>query len=131
MSEDKKTCTFTPDSQFADFAAEVFTLLSDATRVRIILALRDTEKSVNALAEEIGKSPTVISQHLAKLRWGKIVGARQEGNRAFYRVIDEHASILVTHAVFQAQHVVEGTPAHHRSADGSITTDAGTRDCPR
>ncbi len=75
---------------------------------------------------EIGESPTTTSQHLAKLRWGKIVEARQEGNRAFYRLIDEHARELVTHAVFQAQHVVGSAPLHHRSADGSITADPQT-----
>ena len=123
MSEDSKGCTFGLDSQYADLAAEVFTMLSDATRVRIILALREGEKSVNELAKAIGKSPTVISQHLAKLRWGKVVEARQEGNRAFYRLIDEHARELVAQAVFQAQHVVGGAPAHHRTADGSIEAE--------
>lgn len=130
MNEDAKACTFGPDSQYADFAAEVFTLLSDATRVRIILALRHAEKSVNELAEEVGKSPTVVSQHLAKLRWGKIVAARQEGNRSFYSLIDEHARELVAHAVFQAQHVVSGLPTHHRSADGSIRADDAGRGTP-
>ncbi len=113
----------TPESQYADFAAEVFTLLSDATRVRIILALRDTEKSVNDLADSVGKSPTTVSQHLAKLRWGRIVEPRQEGNKVFYRLIDEHARELVTHAVFQAQHVVGAAPTHHIAADGSITAE--------
>src|SRR5699024_12263716 len=98
MSEDAKRCTLSPDSQYADFAAEVFTLLSDATRVRIVLALRDTEKSVNELGEEVGKSPTVVSQHLAKLRWGKIVAARREGNRAFHSLIAEHRRDHVAHA---------------------------------
>lgn len=123
MSEDTKKCTFTPESDYADFAAEIFTLLSDATRVRIVLALRDGERSVNDLAEQVGKTPTTVSQHLAKLRWGKIVEPRQEGNRAFYRLIDEHARELVTHAVFQAQHVVDAAPAHHRDADGSISAE--------
>ncbi|MEY6435103.1 metalloregulator ArsR/SmtB family transcription factor [Corynebacterium pseudotuberculosis] len=125
MSEDTKKCTFNQESHYANFAAEVFTLLSDATRVRIILALRDAEKSVNELAEEIGKSPTTTSQHLAKLRWGKIVEARQDGNRVFYRLIDAHARELVTLAVFHAQRCVVNTaPAHHRNSDGSITADA-------
>ncbi|WP_025777203.1 ArsR/SmtB family transcription factor [Brevibacterium sp. VCM10] len=125
MNADTKKCTFDPESQYADLAAEVFTLLSDATRVRIILALRDGEKSVNDLAEAVGKSPTVVSQHLAKLRWGKIVAARPEGNRSFYSLIDEHARELVAHAVFQAQHVVSGAPAHHCEADGTITAESG------
>lgn len=128
MNEDTKTCTLDSESQYADFAAEVFSLLSDATRVRIILALREAEKSVTELAEEIGKSPTVVSQHLAKLRWGKVVAARQEGNRAFYSLIDEHARELVAHAVFQAQHVVGSAPAHHRATDGSIKASHDSSD---
>jgi DNA-binding transcriptional ArsR family regulator len=111
---------FDLEGQYADFAAEVFTLLSDPTRVRIVLALRGGELAVGELAKQVGKSPTVVSQHLAKLRWGKIVAARQEGNRAFYALIDEHASELVTQAVFQAQHVIDAAPAHHlRAGDGS------------
>ena len=58
-----------------------------------------------------------------KLRWGKIVAARQEGNRVFYSLIDEHARELVTHTVFQAQHVVDAAPPRHRTADGAITTE--------
>lgn len=102
-----------------DLAAEVFSLLSDATRIRIILALRGGELPVGELAGRVGKSPTVVSQHLAKLRWGRIVSARQDGTRVFYSLIDEHARQLVTHAVFQAEHVVgDGVPDHHLGADG-------------
>lgn len=118
-------CTFDASSQYADFAAEVFTLLSDATRVRIILALRDVELSVGELADLVGKSPTTVSQHLAKLRWGKIVSTRQEGTRVFYRLVDEHARELVTHAVFQAEHVVDSMPAHHRAGAGRNAADHG------
>lgn len=124
MREDTKKCTFGPDSQFADLAAEVFSLLSDGTRVRIILALRDGERSVNDLAEAVGKSATTVSQHLAKLRWGRIVRTRQEGTRVFYSLADEHARELVTQAVFQAQHALDASPAHHRTAQGQVVADA-------
>lgn len=106
-------CAFGVDSPYVELAAEVFTLLADATRVRIILALRDGELSVNALAGQVGKSPTAVSQHLAKLRWGRIVRARQDGTRVFYSLVDEHARNLVAQAVFQAQHAVENQPSHH------------------
>ncbi|MGO2425306.1 MAG: transcriptional regulator, partial [Corynebacterium flavescens] len=36
MCEDNKTCSFGVKSQYVDLAAEVFSLLSDATRIRII-----------------------------------------------------------------------------------------------
>lgn len=125
MCEDKKVCGFGIASQYVDIAAEVFSLLSDATRIRIVLALRKGELSVGELAEQVGKSPTAVSQHLAKLRWGKIVQSRQEGTRVFYSLIDEHARELVIHAVFQAEHVVGGVPPHHRSSNGKITIGNG------
>lgn len=110
-----KKCTFGVDSQYVEMAVEVFGLLADATRVRIILALRDGEHSVNDLASLVDKTPTAVSQHLAKLRWGRIVKARQDGTRMFYSLVDEHARRLVAHAVYQAEHAVDDTPAHHKA----------------
>lgn len=110
-----KKCTFGVDSQYVEMAVEVFGLLADATRVRIILALRDGEHSVNDLARLVDKTPTAVSQHLAKLRWGRIVKARQDGTRVFYSLVDEHARRLVAHAVYQAEHAVDDTPAHHKA----------------
>ena len=63
MSEDMKTCTFGVDSDYVDLAAEVFALLADPTRIRIILSLRDGEMSVKDLADIVGKRPTAVSQH--------------------------------------------------------------------
>lgn len=103
------------DSPYVDLAVEVFSLLADPTRVRIILALSGGELSVNHLAEVVEKSPTSVSQHLAKLRWGRVVTARHDGTRVFYSLVDEHARTLVTQAVFQAQHAVDEVPEHHRS----------------
>ena len=39
------------DDQLVELAVEIFKMLADATRVRIVLALRDGELSVNTLAE--------------------------------------------------------------------------------
>lgn len=114
MNADTQQCGLSVDSQYVELAVEVFSMLADATRVRIILALRDRELPVNDLAEMVGKSPAAVSQHLAKLRLGRIVATRQEGTRVFYRLENEHARQLVTDAIFQAEHSLGGTPWHHR-----------------
>ncbi len=89
-------------------------MLADATRVRIILALRNQgELSVNHLAELVGKSPAAVSQHLAKLRLARMVATRQQAQKIFYRLENEHASQLVSDAIFQAEHSLGGTPRHH------------------
>ncbi len=118
MDADKQICGRDPDSQYVELAVEVFAMLADATRVRLILALRDEEMSVNHLADIVGKSPAAVSQHLAKLRLSGFVVTRQEVQRVFYRLANEHAKQLVTDAIFQAEHSVESSPRHHHSQAG-------------
>ncbi|MBF4549964.1 MULTISPECIES: ArsR/SmtB family transcription factor [unclassified Pseudoclavibacter] len=108
------------DNPTVELAAEVFGMLADATRVRIVLVLDDGEHSVNDIAEAVGKTPASVSQHLAKLRLARIVATRQEGTRVYYRLINGHAKRLVADALFQAEHSVAGVggadaiPPHHR-----------------
>lgn len=114
MFEDLIDFTCAVDNPYVELAAEVFTLLSDPTRIRIVIALtQQDELSVGEIANIVGRNQTVISQHLAKLRWGKIVQTRKEGTRVCYRLTDEHARSLVGHAIFQAEHAVDDQPAHH------------------
>jgi DNA-binding transcriptional ArsR family regulator len=117
MHADKKICGIDPSSEYVELAAEVFGLLSDATRIRIILSLRTTgEMSVNDLSKLVGKSPSGVSQHLARLRMARMVSTRQEGTKVLYRLSDEHASRLVNEAILQAEHSIANgaqAPHHH------------------
>jgi DNA-binding transcriptional ArsR family regulator len=117
MDADKQLCGRDPDSQYVELAVEVFTMLADATRVRLILALRDDELSVNHLADIVDKSPAAVSQHLAKLRLARIVSTRQQGTKVFYRLANEHARQLVSDAILQAEHSLGGIPRHHHGQD--------------
>lgn len=107
-----------PSPEYIDLAAEVLGLLSDSTRIRIVLALRRAEElSVNALAQIVGRRPSGVSQHLARMRLARMVTTRQEGTRVLYRLTDEHAVTLVLEAVKQAEHAVADghLPPHHHS----------------
>lgn len=107
-----------PEPQYVELAVEVFSMLADATRVRIVLVLADLgELPVNQLAELLEKSPAAVSQHLAKMRLGRLVTTRQEGQRVFYRLANEHAQQLVHDAVLQAEHAIDANPRHHRPAE--------------
>ena len=98
-----------PTPEHIDLAVAVFSMLAEPTRVRIILALQGRELSVD-------KTPTAVSQHLAKLRLTRMVASRQEGQRIFYSLTNEHARQLVADALFQAEHAVDEHPAHHGRA---------------
>ncbi len=118
MDADKRLCGQGRESSFVELAVEIFSMLADATRVRIVLALREGELSVNRLADLVDKSPAAVSQHLAKLRLSRVVTTRHDGTRVFYRLANEHASRLVSDAIFQAEHALTNAPAHHQSALG-------------
>ncbi|HEY0373250.1 MAG TPA: metalloregulator ArsR/SmtB family transcription factor [Amnibacterium sp.] len=114
MSEDTRTCGRLPDSEYVELAVEVFSLLADATRVRIVLALRDAEElPVNQLADVVDRPASTVSQHLAKMRMARMVTTRQHGQRVFYKLANEHAVRLVADAIFQAEHALSKTPRHH------------------
>ncbi|KQV08371.1 ArsR/SmtB family transcription factor [Leifsonia sp. Root112D2] len=122
MDADTQLCGLDPDSPYVELAVEVFAMLADATRVRIIMALRNAEElSVNHLADIVDKTPPAVSQHLAKLRMARMVTTRQDGTRVFYRLVDEHGADLVKDAIKQAEHSVSNgsLPRHHHAQVGA------------
>jgi ArsR family transcriptional regulator, zinc-responsive transcriptional repressor len=84
---------------------EMLKLLADNTRLRILWTLLHSEHSVNELAAHLAAPSPGVSQHLAKLRLGRLVRVRREGNRSFYAVDDDHVRRLVEEALFHADHV--------------------------
>lgn len=80
-------------------AVETFRLLGDPTRVLILWYLRVGEVAVGQLAERIGVTPTVVSQHLSKLRVAGLVRARRDGRHVHYVLADGQVAGLVEDAV--------------------------------
>lgn len=109
-----------PDDQ-VDLAVEAFRMLADGTRVRILWALIGRELSVNDLAAEVGKLPSAVSAHLAKLRMSRTVATRREGTTVFYRLENGHIGELVTQAIHNAEHAGPDVPGHHL-ADTDLVT---------
>src|SRR5690349_13964835 len=62
--------------------------LSDTTRTRILLTLRGGPEYPSELAEEIGVSRQILSNHLACLRGCGLVVAQPEGRRTRYELAD-------------------------------------------
>lgn len=62
--------------------------LSDATRARILLRLRESPGYPSGLADEIGVSRQILSNHLACLRGCGLVVAVPEGRRSKYELAD-------------------------------------------
>ena len=66
---------------------DVFKLLADKSRLKIVLALaQDGELHVSALCDLLGQSQPAVSHHLNLLRAHQLVGYRRDGKHNFYRI---------------------------------------------
>lgn len=64
----------------------LFQLLSDKTRIRILLLLADGERNVTTLCRSLGLPQPTVSHHLGLLRIRNIVGNRRQGKQVFYNL---------------------------------------------
>jgi ArsR family transcriptional regulator, cadmium/lead-responsive transcriptional repressor len=71
-----------------DIVAKYFRGFGDPTRLRILEALKDGERSVGQLAELLDAPQPKISAHLACLRWCGFVETRREYRTIHYRIAD-------------------------------------------
>jgi ArsR family transcriptional regulator len=84
--------------------AETFRLMSDPTRLKIILACLDAPAAVGEMAERLGISASLVSHHLRLLRAARLLQADRRGRQVFYVVGDEHIRSMLTD---MADHVSE------------------------
>ena len=84
--------------------AELFSALSDASRVRIISLLIEGEMSVSALADGLKMTESAVSHQLRGLRQMRIVRARKEGRQVFYTLEDDHVQKLYSMGLDHVEH---------------------------
>lgn len=74
--------------ELREFKADIFHGLANPTRIAIVDALRDGEKTAGKLIEQLGLEQANASQHLAVLRAKGIVLNRKVGNQVYYSLRD-------------------------------------------
>jgi DNA-binding transcriptional ArsR family regulator len=70
--------------QDLDQLSSLFRLLSDKTRLNILMRLSDGERNVTTLCEELALPQPTVSHHLGLLRMNNVVGNRRHGKQVFY-----------------------------------------------
>jgi DNA-binding transcriptional ArsR family regulator len=68
--------------------AQVFHLMGNESRLRILVTLQKGEVNVTHLCRGLGISQPTVSRHLAILRMGGLVQARRSGKEIFYSLGD-------------------------------------------
>jgi len=104
--------------------ADFFRVLGHPARVRILQLLRDGERSVGALQDELELDSSGTSQHLAALRAQELVASRKEGTSVYYRLKDARTLELLE----LAKEIISSSLAERRALiDNLAEEDFGPR----
>jgi ArsR family transcriptional regulator, lead/cadmium/zinc/bismuth-responsive transcriptional repressor len=96
--------------------AEIFSVLADPTRVRIVQALAERELCVCDLANVLRLRQSTVSHQLRLLRALRVVRFRKEGRVAYYALDDEHIARLLAQGL---EHVREPLAARRERRQGA------------
>ena len=87
--------------------SELFKVLGDQTRIKIIFALSCCEMCVCDIAEAINMTQSAVSHQLRLMRNMKLVKYRKEGKSVYYSLDDDHILQLFNQGM---EHVKHGCP---------------------
>jgi DNA-binding transcriptional ArsR family regulator len=73
-----------PSEEELEQLAALFRLLSDRTRLNLLMLLSDGERNVSTLCDSLKLPQPTVSHHLGLLRMSNVIGNRREGKQVFY-----------------------------------------------
>ena len=103
--------------------SDVFKLLGDPTRVRLVDALTHGERCVCDLATLVGMTESAVSHQLRLLRGARLVRVRRAGRLAYYS-LDDHHVVGLLHDT--CKHVEE-SPGEESESASAAARRAGVR----
>ena len=84
--------------------AEMFKILGDPTRIRILHILSRGEMCVCDIAETLGMNQSAVSHQLRTLRSARLVKFRKAGKEALYSLDDDHVISLMCQGLEHISH---------------------------
>lgn len=83
--------------------AELFHLLGEPNRLRLVAACLEGPRSVGELTEAVGVSQSLVSQHLRLLRAGRLLKQSRQGRNVYYELPDCHVRTMLTNMIDHAR----------------------------
>ena len=90
--------------QTSTHLADLFSALSDPTRLRIVSVLLDGERNVGDLAAQLEMTESAVSHQLRGLRHMKLVRSRKNGRQVYYALDDDHVARLYLLGLDHVEH---------------------------
>ena len=93
MSASKEKLTQNAD--MIGHLADLFRLMGDPTRLRIILSCLDEPISVGDIATQLDSSQSLVSHHLRLLKAARVLRSDRRGKQIFYSALDQHIRCVI------------------------------------
>lgn len=90
--------------QISTHLADLFSALSDPTRLRIISVLLEGEMNVGDIADRLSMTESAVSHQLRGLRQMRLIRSRKEGRQVFYALDDDHVAKLYRMGLEHVEH---------------------------
>ena len=97
-----------PDINELENLSELFKIIGDLTRTKILWILDRHEMCVCDIANVLNMTKSSISHQLAILRSAGIVNFRRDGREIYYRLDDEHITKLYEIGIEHIEHKLKG-----------------------
>jgi DNA-binding transcriptional ArsR family regulator/protein-L-isoaspartate O-methyltransferase len=107
---------------------ELYRLLGDPFRLRLLALTSEDELAVGELAELLGESQPNVSKHVAILKRAGLVSVRKQATRAFVRAAAHSDDVVVNDAVTHGRVIISADGSLARVADVVRSRDAQARE---
>lgn len=74
---------------------DVFRLMGEPNRLRLMMACLDEPVSVGDLAARLGLSNSLVSHHIRLLKAARLLVGERRGKNVFYRAADDHVRTVL------------------------------------
>ena len=92
------------DDQTSQRLANIFKMLGDPTRIKLLSLLTSGEMRVSDIADTLNMGQSAISHQLRVLRDASLVKFRKEGKEAWYSLDDDHVVKLMSQGLEHVSH---------------------------
>lgn len=85
----------TRNSELFDGLAQLYKLFADASRVKILVALTQSEMCVTEISEFLSITQSAVSHQLRILKSSNLVKTRRDGKNIIYSLTDNHVRTII------------------------------------
>ncbi len=93
-----------PSDRLAYKAADFFKIIGDKTRMKILLALFESELCVCDIAVLLDMNQSAISHQLRVLKQAELVKYRKDGRVVYYSLDDDHVKNILDQGLVHISH---------------------------